>query len=97
MPALSAAANVPNTALVILQRKGFCVWTDDAEKWWFAERDGWDFMADDPIQLLGLVAIFEFQQPTEFREYWWRHREPWLVDSVPKTAPDYTPVYSRRA
>ena len=97
MPALGAYANVDNTALVVLQRKGFRVWTDDTESEWFAERDGWDFMADDPIQLLGLIAIFEFQQPTEFREYWWQHSEPWLVEKVPKTSPDYKPVYSHRA
>jgi hypothetical protein len=76
MPALGAYTNVLNTALVILQRKGFRVWSDEKEENWYAEKDGWDFMADDPIQLLGLVAIFEHQRPTEFSEYWWQLQEP---------------------
>ena len=95
MPALGAYANVFNTSLVILQRKGFRVWTNDSEEEWFAEREGWDFMADDPIQLLGLVSIYEFQHPTEYREYWWQHQEPWLIESVSKTRPDYKPVWNR--
>ena len=88
MPALSAYLNVWNTCLVILQNKGFRTWTDEAENYFFAERDGWDFMADDPIQLLGLIAIFEHTNPTKREEYWWRIEEPWLVESLPKSPPE---------
>lgn len=95
MPALGAAANVLNTALVVIQRKGFHVWSDKTENYWYAEKDGWDFMADDPIQLLGLIAIFEHQKPTEFREYWWQIQEPYLVESVPHQAPHYKPIWER--
>ena len=77
MPALGAYANVFNTALVILQHKGFRVWTSESETEWFVEREGWDFMADDPIQLLGLVSIYEFQRPAAYQEYWWQHQDPW--------------------
>jgi hypothetical protein len=96
MPALATYTNVLNTALVILQRKGFRVWSDNDETNWFAERDGWDFQADDPIQLLGLIGIFEFQKPAEYREYWWQLQEPYLIENVPKQAPDYIPVYSQK-
>jgi hypothetical protein len=96
MPALGAYSNVLNTALVVLERKGFRVWSDEAQENWYAERDGWDFIADDPIQLLGLVSIFEHRKPTEFREYWWQLQEPYLIDNVPKAPPDYVPVWKRR-
>ena len=93
MPALGACSNVLNTALVVIQRKGFRVWSNETENYWYAERDGWDFMADNPIELLGLIAIFEHQKPAEFREYWWQLQEPYLIESVPKQAPVYKPVW----
>ena len=73
--------------MVILNTKGFRTWTDEGENNFFAARDGWDFMADDPIQLLGLVAIFEHTKPPKKEEYWWRIEEPWLVESLPKAPP----------
>ena len=52
-------------------------------------------MADDPVQLLGVVAIHEFHRPQEFREYWWKIDEPRLYDSIPSTPPDYVPVWKK--
>jgi hypothetical protein len=95
MPALATFTNVLNTALVILQQKGFRVWSDQDEQKWYAERDGWDFQADDPIQLLGLVGILEHQKPTEYREYWWQLLEPYLIENVSKQAPDYIPIWKK--
>ena len=94
MPALSAYLSVWNTCLVILQQKGFRTWTDEDENYFYAERDGWDFMGDDPIQLLGLVAVFEHTHPSKHEEYWWRIEDPRLVESLPKNAPEYIPIYS---
>ena len=88
MPALSSYPNVENTCLVILQQKGFRLWTDETQNHWFAERDGWDFMADCPIELLGLIAIFEFHRPQERRDYWWRIAEPYIADSLPTHPPE---------
>ena len=96
MPALSCHTNVHNTALVILQRKGYRVWTKQDGCLICAEKDGWDFMADDPVQLLGVVAIYEFHQPSAHREYWWKINEPWLRDVVPDSPPDYVPVWNRK-
>ena len=96
MPALGYYTNVHNTALVILQLKGYRVWRDRDTDHLCAEKEGWDFMADDPVQLLGLVAIHEVQQPASFREYWWKIDKPWLLDAVPETPPDYTPVWERK-
>jgi hypothetical protein len=96
MPALSAYLNVWNTCLVVLQQKGFRAWTDEAQEQFFAERDGWDFFADDPIQLLGLVALHDHHRPDRFDEYWWRIEEPWLVESLPTSAPPYISVTHQR-
>ncbi len=96
MPALGYYTNVHNTALVILQRKGYRLWRDPGTDHLCAEKEGWDFMADDPVQLLGLVAIHEVKQPASFCEYWWKIDEPWLLDSVPETPPDYAPVWQQK-
>ena len=95
MPALGAHCNVSNTCLVILAEKGFRTWTDEDGDYFYAEKDGWDFMANDPIQLLGLITIYERTGPDKFKEYWWRIREPWLVEDLPKEAPDYTPIWKK--
>jgi len=95
MPALSYYTNFHNTALVILQRKGFRVWTEQDGNAICAERDGWDFMAEDPVRLLGLISIFEFHQPGAYKEYWWKIDDPWLYESVAAGPPDYVPVWSR--
>lgn len=96
MPALSYYTNVLNTALVVLQRKGYRVWTEQNGHRFCAEKNGWDFTAHDPVQLLGLIAIYEVQQPTAYREYWWKIDEPWLYDNVPSSRPDYTPAWESK-
>ena len=81
MPDLSAYPNVYNTAMVILEEKGFTMRYDKAE-YWYAKRDGWEFCADDPMQLLGLVSIYEYRQPSEKKEYWWKIDEPDLLSQL---------------
>jgi hypothetical protein len=95
MPSLGEYSNVYNTALLILQQKGFRVWYEEEANRWACERDGWDFFGDSPTGLLGLVAIFEYKRPVEWREYWWREDGPWVQDELPRTAPEYTPVFLR--
>jgi hypothetical protein len=92
MPALGCYANVFNTALVILQRKGYRVWQGNGGLI-CAEKNGWDFTADDPVQLLGLISIYESQQPASYREYWWKIDEPWLIEDIADEPPDYQPVW----
>jgi hypothetical protein len=97
MPALSYYTNVHNTALVILQRKGYRVWTELDNDTICAEKDGWDFMAEDPVQLLGVVAIYEFHHPPAYREYWWKIDEPRVDErSIPNRPPDFVPVWERK-
>ncbi len=92
MPAFSAYLNVWNTCLVILQQKGFRTWTDEEQNNFYAEKDGWDYIADDPIQLLGLVAIHEYHKPVSYKEYWWRITDPQLIESLPNMAPEFTSI-----
>jgi hypothetical protein len=40
MSDLSAYLNVYNTALVVLERKGWSLRYDKPHEWWFAEKDG---------------------------------------------------------
>ena len=82
MPDLSAYLNVYNTALVVLERKGFSVRFDEAKDWWYAKKGEWEFLADDPIQLLGLVSIYEHHSPTKKKEYWWKIDEPDLFTKL---------------
>lgn len=96
MPALAEYANVQNTALLILQTKGFQCWFQESNETYCAERDGWDFMADSPLGLLGLIAIYEFKQPTSCPEYWWREEGAWLLDSLPRSPKPYTPIWARK-
>jgi hypothetical protein len=97
MPALSYYTNVHNTALVVLNRKGYRIWTEEGGRVICAERQGWDFRARDPVQLLGLISIFEYHQPEAYKESWWKIDEPWLYESVPAARPNYLPVWSRNS
>ena len=82
MPDLSAYPNVYNTALVVLGHKGFSVRLDESKDEWYATKGEWEFLADDPIQLLGLVSIYEHQSPKEKKEYWWKIDEPDLITKL---------------
>ncbi|WP_430792012.1 hypothetical protein [Actinoplanes sp. G11-F43] len=92
MPTLSEHVNVYTTAIAVLEQKGFSVWYDRGRDTFCAQRDGWDFWADNPISLLGLVAVFEHKNPTEFVSNWWVTEGSVRYPDVPETAPDYIPV-----
>ena len=76
MADIGAHLNVYNTALVILERKGWSLEFDKEKGWWHARNAEWHFLADDPIQLLGLVSIHEFHHPQTKDEYWWKIDDP---------------------
>lgn len=97
MPALSYYSNVHNTALVILKEKGYRYWYDSETELCCCEKEGWDFFAHDWVQLLGLIQIFEFHQPHEYKEYWWKIDDPKLYPNMPKAKHDYQSViYKKR-
>ncbi len=79
MPDIGAHLNVYNTALVILERKGWSLRYEKSQERWFAKKGVWEFLADDPMQLLGLVAIYEHHAPKKKEEYWWKIDQPDLL------------------
>lgn len=96
MPALSEAANVVNSCFLILEQKGWRIWYDESLDMYGAEKDGWDLLGDSPAGLLGLVAIYEYQDPAKYEQYWWRADGPedrW--ENISKTKPEFEPVWRR--
>jgi|SRR3954468_24670085 len=82
---LASHANVWNTCLLILREQGFelevsgeltpdgcypttCQWT--------ARKGGFYYCGDNPIELLGLVAIHDYVHPTADKPYWWQIKGP---------------------
>ena len=96
MPSLSAYSNTENTALIILQRKGYQIWFDKEMDRYCCEKEGWDFTADSATELLGVVAFYDFHHPSKHEEYWWKIEEPWLLDDLPATPKDFTPIWDKR-
>jgi hypothetical protein len=96
VPALGEYPNVWDSALAVLEEKGWQVWRNPTADLYCAERDGWDFTADTPISLLGLVALYEHRRPDSYSEYWWRARPRRAGTDLPTSPPDYTPVWARR-
>ncbi|HHQ6590076.1 TPA: hypothetical protein ACSTLU_001620 [Serratia fonticola] len=96
MPALSEYTNVYNTALNVLDKKGFRTWYDDEVDMFCAEKDGWDFMAESPCALLGVVSIFEYKKPSSYREYWWKLEEKKLFPDTQTEKPSYISVIEKK-
>ena len=92
---LSSNFNVYNTCLRILRVRGFelhvegeldadgCYPTDVV---WIAKKAGFRFMTHNPIELIGLVAIYDHVQPTENRPYWWLVEGPDIWDELMEKA-----------
>lgn len=84
MASLGSHANVWETCLQLMNRRGYSLETeypddedDEGLSMWFAAKDGFTFAADNPIELLGLVTVYEDVQPKEDRPYWWREETDW--------------------
>ena len=78
MAALSSHPNTWSTCLRILRQKGYRLskhydsfFDDEPGYHYRAEKDGYDFVADNPLELLGLTNIYEFVQPSDWKPYWW--------------------------
>jgi len=97
MATLADHTNVFNTALLVLQQKGYQLWHDAESHIYYAEKDGWDFASSSPVGLLGVVAIYDFLQPQAWKEYWWRLSDETLYRRLPGSPPQpYEPVYIRK-
>ncbi|MBK9273432.1 MAG: hypothetical protein IPM49_02685 [Flavobacteriales bacterium] len=73
---LSSYINVYNTCLVILRKRGFYIRHEADKELWYAEYSGFVFCADNPIELLGLVGIYDELKPTSDTEDWWKVDHP---------------------
>jgi hypothetical protein len=75
MGSLYAHVNVENTCLRILRMKGYAlkVYEDGDNYLYEAQNGDYNFLAHDPIALLGLIAIYDFKgQPQgSHQPYWW--------------------------
>src|SRR5262245_42735765 len=79
--------NVWNTCLLIVRERGyrlFLLGDPDENGYitrctWNAEKDGMKFRADNPIELLGLIAVREHRCADADTPYWWRIEGPNLV------------------
>ena len=76
MSSLHAHTNVWETCLQLLERRGYSLHVelgvdDEAPYLYRAERDDFTFTAWNPIELLGLTAIYEEVKPTDDLPYWW--------------------------
>jgi hypothetical protein len=80
MASLGSHANVYNSCLRLLRLRGYALSLEGeldenggaCDLSWFAEKNGEAFQADNPIELLGLTAIYEYKQPAgELESYWW--------------------------
>ncbi len=92
---LGSHANVYNTCLRILRTRGFVLhvkgeMTSDGcypvDTLWVAEKAGFRFVARNPIELLGLVAVYDHVRPTEGRPYWWSVEGPDLWSELMEAA-----------
>ena len=97
MATLSEYSNVYNTALNILDQKGFRLWYDDETNMFCAEKDGWDFMAESPCGLLGVVSIYEHIKPNFYEEGWWRiNNKDLYPNNIKKSKPSYNTLSQNR-
>ena len=79
MKYLSSYLNVYNTALVLIQRSGFHCEHNKHDDTWVAVRKECRLQADNPVELLGLVSVYEKRAGTDDGEYWWRIDSPDLL------------------
>jgi hypothetical protein len=82
---LASHANVYNTCLRILRSRGFELEVVGepgpeggypASCQWIARKGGFYFCGDNPIELLGLVAVYDHVRPAADEPYWWAVEGP---------------------
>ena len=75
---LSSHPNVCNTCLRILRGRGYALRLEGdpdgstLDMLWVAQKNDFVFKAHNPIELLGLTAVYEFVQPSKDQPYWWQ-------------------------
>lgn len=92
---LGSHFNVYNTCLQILHGRGFDLKVEGeivedgcypTHLLWIAKKNSFIFKADNPIELLGLIAIQDHLQPAVDVPYWWRLEGDDIYDKLLKSA-----------
>ena len=97
MPTLSDYTNVYDVAIEIILEQGFQVWYDREEQLFYCERDGWDFAAESPSALLGIVSVYSFIQPDTYCESWWKRPTRLKHSRLPSFPKPYRAVWDKRS
>jgi hypothetical protein len=75
VPDLSSHPNVYESCLRVLEQRGWRVATtlgeDDESDGWRVTREDVELWADNPIELLGLVGVWEARWPGVYEPWWW--------------------------
>ena len=87
---LFSYSNVWNTCLHILRSRGFYLYLvgdpganeSITNCTWNAEKNGIRLRGNNPIELLGLVTIYEHHQPAEDTSYWWQIEGENLIEEL---------------
>jgi len=96
MAYLASHINVHNTCLRTLRERGYRLGIEGeldedvmypAELAWMAEQNNATFVAYNPIELLGLTAIYESVNPVgETQDYWWSVEGPNIREELLEAA-----------
>jgi hypothetical protein len=62
-----------------LRNDDFELGYNKSDETWTAKKNGFHFLADNPIELQGLTAIYAKLNPNEQKEYWWQINEPEIL------------------
>lgn len=96
MPALSEYSNVHNTVFNIIINKGYKLWYNKETEMYCAEKNRWDFMADTPCSLLGIISIYEYKNPQSYQEYWWKDESSLSEKNLSTQAPSYISIVEKK-
>lgn len=88
--------NVWNTCLRLLRARGYDLRAEETGlegrlNWW-AAKDGFAMVGDNPIELLGLTALYEAVSPGDSASalpYWWTIKGPDIYQELIDTATPY--------
>lgn len=88
---LGSHPNVYSTCLFIMETRGYALKVEGEldedgcypiDKLWLAEKGGFRFVAENPIELLGLIAIYDQIQPKADISYWWKLEGRYIYDRL---------------
>ena len=92
---LASHCNVYNTCLRILRARGFELEVSGEPEadgsypvncQWIARKGQFYFCGDNPIELIGLIAVYDYVKPNEDESYWWKVEGPDIETELKEAA-----------